>query len=142
MLWVTALAAAPTGAVPRISTAAYIAGSLICHQKSERSFHRDGSQYPVCARCLGLYLGAMGGVLIWVAIAGVSASPRRGVTRFTSPPFVRRTLVIAALPTLASVALAWLGWWDAENMIRAVFALPLGVVVAAIATAVAAGDLR
>lgn len=29
----------------------------ICHQKPERSFFYKGNQFPVCARCTGIYAG-------------------------------------------------------------------------------------
>jgi len=28
----------------------------ICHRKPERSFHLKGHQFPVCARCTGIYI--------------------------------------------------------------------------------------
>ena len=31
--------------------------NLICHHKLERSFHFKGHQFPVCARCTGVYIG-------------------------------------------------------------------------------------
>lgn len=31
--------------------------NLICHRKPERSFHINGYQFPVCARCTGFYIG-------------------------------------------------------------------------------------
>jgi len=34
----------------------FAVGSLICHQRPDRSFFVDGHQLPVCARCTGLYL--------------------------------------------------------------------------------------
>ena len=30
---------------------------VVCHQKPERSFFWKGKQFPVCARCTGIYLG-------------------------------------------------------------------------------------
>jgi anti-sigma-K factor RskA len=51
-------------------------------------------------------------------------------------------LLIAALPTLVTVASAWAGLWDASNLWRAALAIPLGVSLAAVIAAVAAGDLR
>jgi hypothetical protein len=43
---------------------------------------------------------------------------------------------------MVSVGLAWLGVADGTNIVRAALAVPLGVVLAAVVTAVAAGDLR
>ena len=54
--WVALLVAAPL--LPAAPAALiYVLGSRICHQISERSFHVDGAQLPVCARCLGIYAG-------------------------------------------------------------------------------------
>ena len=50
--------------------------------------------------------------------------------------------MLSALPTVATVATAWLGWWDPNNVVRAALALPLGAAIAMAITAVAAGDLR
>src|SRR3990172_4419420 len=36
----------------------YGAGSFICHQLPARSFHSWSAQWPVCARCTGIYVGA------------------------------------------------------------------------------------
>lgn len=34
-------------------------GSSLCHQLPERSFHWNGKQLPVCARCTGLRVGVL-----------------------------------------------------------------------------------
>lgn len=36
--------------------------STSCHQKRERSFFVKGYQFPVCARCTGLYIGYFLGI--------------------------------------------------------------------------------
>src|SRR5882762_6843024 len=41
-----------------LAFAVYGAGSFICHQLPERSFHSWAAQWPVCARCTGIYFGA------------------------------------------------------------------------------------
>jgi uncharacterized membrane protein len=120
----------------------YLAGSLVCHQQPERSFHRDGAQLPVCARCLGLYVGAGLGVLGWLLLAGAGAAAQPSASPLLRANVLKRTLVGAALPTVITVALAWSGVWDADNLVRAVFALPLGGVIGAIVAAVVARDLR
>jgi hypothetical protein len=58
------------------------------------------------------------------------------------PSHVRRLLIIVALPTGATVVTAWLGWWDAGNLVRAALSVPLGATIAGVIAAVAARDLR
>lgn len=41
----------------------YSIGSLVCHQLPERSYHLWSAQMPVCARCAGIYAGAVFGAL-------------------------------------------------------------------------------
>jgi uncharacterized membrane protein len=142
LIWNVALLAAPAGTMRTTSGLTYMAGALICHQQPERSFHRDGAQYPVCARCHGLYAGAMLGVLAWVGLAGVQRAPRARAQRWLSPHSLRALLALVALPTLVTVALAWTGVWDAPNLLRALLAVPLGLAIAVVVAAVAAGDLR
>jgi uncharacterized membrane protein len=110
----------------------YAAGSFVCHQIPERSFHIAGAQLPVCARCTGLYAGGLIGVIAWLAR---TRSP-------LAPVAARRALVIAALPTVLTVATTTLGWWDPGNVTRAMLALPLGLAVGAILAAVFTRELR
>jgi uncharacterized membrane protein len=45
-----------------------LVGYAICHQIPERSFHPGGHQLPLCARCTGIYMGALTGftlMTIW-----------------------------------------------------------------------------
>jgi uncharacterized membrane protein len=140
--WSAALLAAPRASLPTLSALTYTAGSIICHQQPERSFQHDGAQYPVCARCLGLYTGAVGGVLVWTTLSGLGRTARAGALWLAHPALVRRILIIAALPTAATVFASWLGWWDAGNVVRATVAVPLGATIAAVIAAVAARDLR
>ena len=39
-------------------------GYAFCHRISERSFHIGSFQLPLCARCSGMYLGAMTGLVL------------------------------------------------------------------------------
>jgi uncharacterized membrane protein len=110
----------------------YAAGSIVCHQLPERSFHLAGIQLPVCARCTGLYVGGVVGIIVWLARA------RRPLSHAAA----RRALVIAAVPTLVTVLSAAAGWWDPGNVLRAALAMPLGLMVGAVVTAVAVRDLR
>jgi uncharacterized membrane protein len=38
--------------------------SFVCHQRPERSFWISGAPVMVCARCLGIYLGAAAGLML------------------------------------------------------------------------------
>jgi uncharacterized membrane protein len=98
----------------------YAALSRICHQRPERSFHTGGVQWPVCARCAGLYLAApIGAIAAWWRRRG---RPRPGLV----------WLAAAAAPTVMSVAAEVTGLWPGAPVLRAAAALPLGAAVAAV----------
>ncbi|MEW6319991.1 MAG: DUF2085 domain-containing protein [Acidobacteriota bacterium] len=131
--WVAAVLLAPLlpgGAVP---AAVYLVGGLVCHQQADRSFHLDGAQVAVCARCLGLYAGGAIGTVLWSLVRRRARWPGLGV---------RGPLAVLAAPTIGSVALGTLGWWDAGNVARAGLAVPLGVAAGVLVAAAAVGDLR
>jgi len=140
-LWSAALFAAPSAESPRLSALVYAAGSMVCHQRPERSFHRHGVQYPVCARCLGLYAGAVVGFALWGVASGAGSLPKRRAVWFTSVRW-RNVISFVAAPTILSVATGFIGWWDGSNAVRAALALPLGACIAGLIAAAAAGDLR
>ncbi|MDQ3488482.1 MAG: DUF2085 domain-containing protein [Acidobacteriota bacterium] len=118
VVWVLLVVAAPAGlgtaSLSAIVAYLYVAGSQICHQITERSFAYGGVQFPVCARCFGLYLsGALSAALAWLW------SPRQ--LRWTRP-----ALLVAAIPTGATWALEFAGLVGFSNISRALAALPLG----------------
>jgi uncharacterized membrane protein len=45
-------------------------GYAVCHQISSRSFHIGTIQLPLCARCTGMYLGAMTGLIFQMVSGG------------------------------------------------------------------------
>jgi uncharacterized membrane protein len=97
--------------------------SLICHQIPERSFHLAGFQLPVCARCTGIYAGAAGGA----AYAWMRWIQRRHA-HSRAPRVSRRVAVLAASPTLLTVALESAGLWSPSNLTRALAGMPLGII--------------
>jgi uncharacterized membrane protein len=113
-------------------------GSVICHQIPERSFFWGAYQFPVCARCTGLYASGALGLAGWVAVKAL----RRWRPIAIAPAAALRWTVIAAVPTAVSVAAGLLGVWDGTNITRAALAIPLGVTAGAIVAAVATKDLR
>lgn len=115
--WLVLLVAAPV-APTSLATLLYAAGSFICHQRPERSFHIDAAQLPVCARCLGIYAGA--------AIGSASR-----LVPGPDPAFRPRTvLVLGLLPTLTTILLEVSGVWPVGNLLRGAAGIPLGLAAA------------
>ena len=128
LLWLVALPAGAYAATREHASAVlhawafavYSVGSLICHQRPERSFHLWSAQLPVCARCTGIYCGEAlatfqaGG---WFKSRGLDAG------------FARRLIVLAAVPTLATLGYEWITAVTPSNWIRFAAGLPLGGVV-------------
>jgi uncharacterized membrane protein len=99
-----------------VSEAIYRGFHAACHQMPERSFHLWGFPLAVCARCFGLYAGALAGLLVYPLA--------RGLTRTDAPP--RAWLLLAALPTSVDFALGMLGLWENTHWSRFLTALLLG----------------
>lgn len=117
-LWSVAVLVAPfavSDAPSPVVAVVYAAGSLVCHQRPDRSFHAGGTRLPVCARCAGLYVaGAAGALAAWLAI------PR------TPGRKTRALLAAAAVPTALTLAVEWSGAAAPSNAARAIAAAPLG----------------
>jgi uncharacterized membrane protein len=113
-------------------------GGVICHQRPERSFFLDGHQLPVCARCTGLYLSGVVGLLGWWAVKTMRGWPPMTIL----PRHALRLVALAGVPTALSLAAAASGVWDGSNATRALLAIPLGASAGAIVAAVSTKDLR
>jgi uncharacterized membrane protein len=59
---------------PALALALQRGFALVCHQQPDRSFFLFGGTVVVCARCLGIYLGAAAGLAVSI--------PRRLAWRF------------------------------------------------------------
>ena len=121
-----------------VSEIIFAIGGVICHQRPDRSFFWDGHQFPVCARCTGLYLSAAIGVMGWVAIK----TRQRWRPRPIDPRIARTFVIAAAVPTAISLATGAIGLWDGSNITRAMLSLPLGAVAGVVVAAAATKDLR
>jgi uncharacterized membrane protein len=106
------------------AVAVYSIGHLICHQLPVRSFHLWGAVLPVCARCSGIYAGAA-----IASIAMAMQSARRGPDEGgrIEP---RVVLLLAIVPTAATLIFEWTTGVTPANWIRAAAGIPLGVAVA------------
>lgn len=117
---------------------AYAFGALICHQRPDRSFFWGSHQFPVCARCTGIYLSAAVGLAGWIAMKSARKWGRIPI----DPRTARSVMIASALPTVLSFTTGTLGVWDGSNVTRAMLALPLGACAGIIVAAVATKDLR
>jgi uncharacterized membrane protein len=115
--WVVLLVTAPV-APDWLGAGVYALGSLVCHQIPERSFFLGGFQLPVCARCLALYAGVLPGV-------AMHARPGRAEVLRSSARARQKLVMIAAVPTLATVVLESVGAWSPSNATRAMAAVPV-----------------
>jgi uncharacterized membrane protein len=135
--WAVALATGPLIAESAggLGGLIYAAGSLICHQRSERSFHLGAAQLPVCARCLGLYAGGAIGLLTWTLVSRARRFrwPHRSAVG---------VLLVSGVPTAVTVASAWLGLGDPANAWRAALAVPLGIAGGLLVGAVTTDHLK
>jgi uncharacterized membrane protein len=87
--------------------------ALICHQRPERSFWLFGGAVAVCARCLGIYLGAAVGLLFR-----------------TSRTLALRLLIAAAALNLLDAGTELVGLHDNWLAVRFVFGSILGAAAA------------
>ena len=76
-------------APPGILSKADAIGYAVCHRIEERSFHVDGRQLPLCARCSGMYMGAV------LGLAFLSITYRHNAG--TPPKFVIAILILFGL---------------------------------------------
>ena len=135
-LWVFVLVAAPYAVTHEAPTApffvgatlAYVAGSVVCHQQASRSFHLDETQFPVCARCTGLYAGAPLGLLLALPLVLRRSGVRGGRPKRWGQ--LRAVLIVAAVPPAVTVVAEPAGVVQVTDVVRAVAALPLGATVA------------
>ena len=103
-----------------LSEVLYGSFRLACHQLPERAFHAAGFPLAVCARCAGLYAGALLGFAVYPLA--------RAVARADAPR--REWLLAAAVPTSLDFALGLTGLWENTHWSRCLTALPLGATAA------------
>ncbi len=136
----------PPTPVYLLSFGTYLVGSLLCHQRPERSFFLWGSQMPVCARCFGIYAGAAIAAIA-LPFVGRLTSFLRSEARVPSPPAreggalrsARMLLIVSIVPAAATLVYEWTTGDMPANWIRALSGLPIGVVVAWIVQSAAPG---
>jgi uncharacterized membrane protein len=97
----------------------YALFSPVCHQVSSRSFFILGYPLAVCARCLGIYVGFLGGVVCYPAL--------RGFRRLALPR--PRTFIVLSLPIVIDALGNFFRLWHTPNAARSLTGVLWGAVL-------------
>ena len=105
-------------------------GSAVCHQDSTHSFLAYGQQMPLCARCTGMYLGALLSLAFHFRQGKLGSLPPRKVLI----PLGLLFLVFALDGLNSSAASLGLGWklYEATNLSRLITGTGAGIVIGAV----------
>lgn len=106
--------------------------SGVCHQIPERTFHYGGQPLPLCARCMGTFLGAAIGLLALWAIGHGRRSrlPAPWVFGLLGVPV--GIWAIDGLNSFASLALGRAPLYPPSNTLRLATGLGLGIALAGV----------
>lgn len=94
----------------------YMAGDRLCHQREDRSFVLGGNEMAFCARCTGVWIGMLLGVVV-MALVEVPIDSRLGWI-----------VMVGLVPLMVDGGGQFLGWWESTNPIRLVTGLSAGIV--------------
>ena len=94
----------------------HICYAPVCHQKPERSMMIDGHAQSVCARCSGLYIGGVFGLLCATFLV---------VGRRSLPAW---SFVALCAPTFIDAVLPWVGLPQLDRIGRLLLAVPAGAI--------------
>ncbi len=139
-----------------LTLAVYAVGGAVCHQLPERSFHVWTTQMPVCARCTGIYFGALASAVAataaWLkarlayattyATAHDTAQGSAVGHRTRGAVGARTILALAVLPSAATLVFEWTAGHAPANAIRFAAGLPIGIAVAWLVRAAAENQVN
>lgn len=88
-------------------------GGAVCHQLAARSFPWNGGTMPLCARCTGIYMGALFalGFLLWKKRLAGNRPYAKGQLFLT---------VCGILPMAADGFCSYAGFWESNAFLRVV----------------------
>jgi len=67
---------------------AFAVGSTVCHQLPNHSYHHGEIQFPLCARCSGLYLGSLFALVYYLTQGKRRGVPAKGYLVFLAVLFL------------------------------------------------------
>lgn len=107
------------GVYESISYFIYYLFSFICHQQPSRSFFLFEYKFAVCARCTGIYLGALIAVIIYSLFKEIDE---------TKTPS-KWPLIISLIPIGIDGLGQLIGLWESNNFLRLITGFIFGFVV-------------
>lgn len=121
LIWMGAATLAPylRNRASGLSSFLYGCFSPICHQIPSRSFFVFGHPFAVCARCLGIYTGFLGGLILYPLRRGFSS---------TELPNTRLFLAVST-PIVMDTAANFLHLWSTSNELRFSFGILWGLIL-------------
>ena len=122
LAWLTAIVLAPYLRSRGEGAAAsflYAVFAPVCHQIPGRSFFFRGFPLAVCARCLGIYAGALAGLVAYPFV--------RGFSRVGLP--ATRLFLLLSLPIGLDFSGGLLGLWSSPNGLRAATGFAWGLIL-------------
>jgi uncharacterized membrane protein len=120
IFWVLLIIAAPlakANGIQSLSSPLYTFFGYICHQISVRSFHIEGEQFGVCARCFGVYFGLVMGFLVYPLWRRLDETE----------PIPRIWLFLSLVPIGIDWGLGVFGIWENTHLSRLITGMILGV---------------
>jgi uncharacterized membrane protein len=121
ILWIATIFLAPYLASESSPFAGFIYAlfSPTCHQIPSRCFFVFGYPLAVCARCLGIYAGFLGGTLVYPFLKG-----------FHSPSLPRaKNFIFVSFPIVLDTAANLVGIWKSSEWLRFLTGLLWGIIL-------------
>lgn len=84
---------------------------FLCHNLPERSFFYKGRQFPICARCTGILIGYILGIIYFISFKSIGL-------------IIEFSLVI---PLLIDGGGQYLGWFKSTNTRRLITGILAGI---------------
>lgn len=98
----------------------HVLGFGLCHQLPERSFIYGGVQFPVCARCTGIYVGII--VTLIILFVLYRGAQRTGVPGI--PFFIGAAIAVGAMGFDGFAS--YLGYYETTNFVRVLTGIMFG----------------
>lgn len=105
-------------------------GYAVCHRIDLRSFHIAGRQLPLCARCSGMYLGAMLGLAFQIFKGRMGGMPPRKIMIVLAGLVL--VFVIDGVNSFLSLVPGFPTLYEPNNSLRLISGTGMGLVIAAL----------